>query len=641
MQHEAEALTEQWHAAQDDVTARRAELGTLRDAIDPARSAADAARGDEEHYREQVDTVALSTFESGRLDAFNALLASETPQDYLDQMSALEMIAADHAAALDKLTSVVDRTRRAQDDADAAAARAQTAADEAARAEQELAGRKRDADRRIDEAEALLRRLTPRERRDYLGPEVDAPALPSGSGAGVRALRTAAGQLGKAYRWGAAGPRSFDCSGLTSFSFRQAGITLPRSSSQQARVGRSGRVRRPAARRPRVLPQPRQPRGHLRRRREDDPRAADRRRGALPDRQPEHVQRRPPPVDPELRPLPVAGGGRAPAGRRPTPRGRPASITAGSGRAGVARTLLVTNDFPPRAGGIQNYLQALVDRLPPGEVAVYAPAWPGRAPSSTPQPPYPVHRHPTSLMLPVPTVARRAAQLARAHGASTVWFGAAAPLALLGPRLRRHAGIRRVVASTHGHEVGWSMLPVARQALGRIGRDADVVTVVSRYTRGRFAAAFGPDAALELLPPGVDAAVFRPDPQARATLRRRYGLGDAPVVTCVSRLVARKGQDQLLRALPLLRAPGAGDAAPARRRRPGRRAAASAGRCPGRHRARRLHRSGARPRSCPRTTRSATCSRCPAAPAAAGWTSRAWGSSCWRPRQSGLPVVGG
>ena len=238
VQHEAEALTEQWHAAQDDVTARRAELGTLREAIDPARSAADAARGEEEHYREQVDTVALSTFESGRLDAFNALLASETPQDYLDQMSALEMIAADHAAALDKLTSVVDRTRRAQDDADAAAARAQTAADEAARAEEELAGRKRDADRRIDEAEALLRRLSPGERRDYLGPEVDAPTLPSGSGAGVRALRTAASQLGKSYRWGAAGPRSFDCSGLTSFSFRQAGITLPRSSSQQARVGR-------------------------------------------------------------------------------------------------------------------------------------------------------------------------------------------------------------------------------------------------------------------------------------------------------------------------------------------------------------------------------------------------------------------
>jgi phosphatidyl-myo-inositol dimannoside synthase len=214
----------------------------------------------------------------------------------------------------------------------------------------------------------------------------------------------------------------------------------------------------------------------------------------------------------------------------------------------VPRTLLVTNDFPPRAGGIQNYLQALVDRLPAGEVAVYAPAWPGAAAFDADLP-YPVHRHPTSLMLPLPDVARRAAALARAHRATTVWFGAAAPLALLGPGLRRSAGIRRVVASTHGHEVGWSMLPAARQVLRRIGRDADALTVVSRYTRSRFAAAFGPDAALELLPPGIDADLFRPDATARATLRRRYGLGDAPVVTCLSRLVARKGQDQLIRAL--------------------------------------------------------------------------------------------
>ena len=238
VQHDAEALTEQWHAAQDDVTARRAELATLRAAVDPARAAADAARGDEEGYRTKVDAVALSTFESGRLDTFNALLASGSPQDYLDQMSALEMISSDQAAALDALTTVVERTRRAQDDAAATAARAQTAADDAAKAERELATRKKDADRLVDEAEALLRRLTPRERGDRLGPEVDAPAPPSGTGAGVRALRAAAAQLGKAYQWGATGPARFDCSGLTSFSFRQAGITLPRSSSGQARVGR-------------------------------------------------------------------------------------------------------------------------------------------------------------------------------------------------------------------------------------------------------------------------------------------------------------------------------------------------------------------------------------------------------------------
>jgi phosphatidyl-myo-inositol dimannoside synthase len=218
----------------------------------------------------------------------------------------------------------------------------------------------------------------------------------------------------------------------------------------------------------------------------------------------------------------------------------------------VARTLLVTNDFPPRTGGIQTYLQAFADRLPPGELAVYAPAWPGAIAYDAASP-VPVHRHPTSLMLPVPAVAARATALAREHGATTVWFGAAAPLALLGPHLRRRAGVERVVGSTHGHEVGWSMLPGGRQTLGRIGADADVLTTISRYTRSRVAGAFGPRAALEVLPSGIDTERFRPDPAARAELRRRYRVGDAPLVVCVSRLVARKGQDVLIRALPLVR----------------------------------------------------------------------------------------
>ncbi len=221
----------------------------------------------------------------------------------------------------------------------------------------------------------------------------------------------------------------------------------------------------------------------------------------------------------------------------------------------MRRTLLVTNDFPPRPGGIQSYLNSLVTRLPADELVVYAPAW-ERATGSDREfdaaAPFEVVRHPTSLMLPTPDVLRRARQLVRSRGCDTVWFGAAAPLALLGAPLRE-AGASRVVASTHGHEVGWSMLPGARQALRRIGDTTDVVTFVSHYTRRRFAAAFGPWAGLEHLPSGVDPGVFRPDDGARADLRARYGLGDRPTVVCVSRLVPRKGQDMLVRALPELR----------------------------------------------------------------------------------------
>jgi phosphatidylinositol alpha-1,6-mannosyltransferase len=225
----------------------------------------------------------------------------------------------------------------------------------------------------------------------------------------------------------------------------------------------------------------------------------------------------------------------------------------------VRRTLLITNDFPPRPGGIQSYLHTLARQLPAEQLVVYAPSWRDDAHVRfDAQQPFAVVRHPGTLMLPTPDVAKRAKELLNHHRCEAVWFGAAAPLALLAPTLRR-AGAHRVLASTHGHEVGWSMLPAARSALRRIGEHTDVVTFVSRYTRSRFASAFGPRAALEHLPSGVDVNAFQPDPAARAQLRARYGLGQRPVVVCVSRLVPRKGQDMLIRALPQIQqlAPGA------------------------------------------------------------------------------------
>jgi len=226
----------------------------------------------------------------------------------------------------------------------------------------------------------------------------------------------------------------------------------------------------------------------------------------------------------------------------------------------VSRVLLVTNDFPPRPGGIQAYLEELAGRLTgmkAHQLTVYAPQWKGAEAFDVQAREavgagYQVVRHPGTLMLPEPSVAARMRRLIGDHAIDTVWFGAAAPLALLAGRARA-AGATRVLASTHGHEVGWSMLPLARSALRRIGDETDVVTFVSRYTRDRFAAAFGPGACLEHLPPGVDTNRFRPDPAARAELRARYGLGERPTVVCVSRLVPRKGQDMLIRALPAIR----------------------------------------------------------------------------------------
>jgi cell wall-associated NlpC family hydrolase len=236
VQRDAEALTEQWHAAQDDLGARKQDVTKMQAAVGPAQALAAAARGDEEAYRKQVDVVTMATFESGKLDQLDALLTAHSPQDYLDQMSALETISSQYRDVLNTLITKVGEADRAQSDAAAAVARAEAAVAQAAQAEQQLGARKRDAEARIAEAEHLLRALSPAERRERNGPFISAPEI-SGAGIGVAALRAAASQLGKPYVWGAEGPSSYDCSGLTSWAFARAGVTLPRSSSQQALVG--------------------------------------------------------------------------------------------------------------------------------------------------------------------------------------------------------------------------------------------------------------------------------------------------------------------------------------------------------------------------------------------------------------------
>ncbi|MEU7794453.1 glycosyltransferase family 4 protein [Micromonospora tulbaghiae] len=217
----------------------------------------------------------------------------------------------------------------------------------------------------------------------------------------------------------------------------------------------------------------------------------------------------------------------------------------------MSRTLLITNDFPPRPGGIQSFVHNLAVRQQPGSVVVYASSWRGAEKFDADQP-FEVVRERTRVLLPTPQIARRAARLARAYDCDTVWFGAAAPLGLLAAGLRRRAGIRRAVALTHGHEVGWAALPGARSALRRIGRGVDVTTYLGEYTRARLARVLDGLTELRRLAPGVDVDTYHPEVDG-GRVRSRLGLADRPVVVCVSRLVPRKGQDMLIRALPEIR----------------------------------------------------------------------------------------
>lgn len=221
----------------------------------------------------------------------------------------------------------------------------------------------------------------------------------------------------------------------------------------------------------------------------------------------------------------------------------------------MPKTLLVTNDFPPVIGGIESYLRDFVSLLAPNEIIVFAPTRDHAACQSyDAQLDYPVIRWPHRLLLPTPRSAKKLREIIRTHDIDTVWFGAAAPLALLA-KTAKQAGAKKVISTTHGHEVGWSMIPGARQALRVIGNNSDVLTYISSYTRRRLEKPFGNRPRWVHLPSGVNADNFGvASPQRQVEAKQAFGIAaSAPTIVCISRFVPRKGQDKLLRAFPVLR----------------------------------------------------------------------------------------
>jgi phosphatidylinositol alpha-1,6-mannosyltransferase len=210
------------------------------------------------------------------------------------------------------------------------------------------------------------------------------------------------------------------------------------------------------------------------------------------------------------------------------------------------RVLLVTNDFPPRVGGIQSYLWNIYSELPARgiDVRVIAPAFPGNAAFDSTCG-LDVHRWPGAVAWPTPAL--REAVRAHSRDADAVAFGAVLPMNLIAPKLDRP-----VVVHTHGFEVAWARVPALRSALRSIARAAGVVTVVSDYTRRHIERAAGARARIEMLRTGVNLERFAPGVDG-TEVRKRHRLDARPVVSCVSRLVPRKGQDQIIRALPSVR----------------------------------------------------------------------------------------
>ena len=212
----------------------------------------------------------------------------------------------------------------------------------------------------------------------------------------------------------------------------------------------------------------------------------------------------------------------------------------------IPRTLLVTNDFPPRVGGIQRTLWSLCAELPPDRLSVIAPTWEGDAAFDAAAA-FEVRRVAARFLWPTPGVMRTIEEERSRAGADVVLFGDAFPLALTGPRLAAH-GTPYLVAA-HGFDYWLSTVPVAHGVMARMTSHASrVVVMCSRFVARRVRTAVPSDVPVSVLYPGADLERFRPD-LPTADLRERHRLGDRPVVVCVSRLVARKGQDVLIRAM--------------------------------------------------------------------------------------------
>jgi phosphatidylinositol alpha-1,6-mannosyltransferase len=218
----------------------------------------------------------------------------------------------------------------------------------------------------------------------------------------------------------------------------------------------------------------------------------------------------------------------------------------------VEKILCITNDFGPRAGGIESFVIGLIERLPHSSVIVYTSAqdnseeydrqWFEKYGVE-------VLRDKAKILLPTPGVSFCVKSLIRDRNIRTVFFGAAAPLGILSKGLRR-AGVQHIVALTHGHEVWWSRIWPFNWAIRRISQQVDHLTYLGAFTQRAIAKAISTTAAdaMVKIAPGIDTDHFAP--VDATALKDQLGIGNKKVIVSVGRLVHRKGQDTLIEAMP-------------------------------------------------------------------------------------------
>jgi len=218
----------------------------------------------------------------------------------------------------------------------------------------------------------------------------------------------------------------------------------------------------------------------------------------------------------------------------------------------VARHLLVTNDFPPKVGGIQTYLWELWRRLPAGDATVLTTSHDDAASFDAAQP-FRVVRTAHKVLLPTPQLVRQIESLADEIDASLIVLDPALPVGLVGLRLRR-----RYVVVVHGSELLGRLPGAGSRLMGMVVAGAAHVVAAGNYPASEARRVAGDRTPpITVIPPGVDGERFRPlsEPERVAARRELAGVeGAGRLVVALSRLVPRKGFDVLIDAVAEIRA---------------------------------------------------------------------------------------
>src|SRR4051812_8466714 len=238
--HDLEVVTEQFNTARDELAGQQAAAKAATDAL--AKAQADLATA-----QAQVRGIARSAFTGDGLNGFSAMMTSDSADEFVDRMSTLQMVAGHQNEVLDQVAAASQAAGQAQADAAASAAEAQASYDKVAAQQAGLQSQvnKYQADfSRLSAAEqqattALAGGDADRASRDDRAEPAASGPIVADSAAAQTAVDTAMAQRGKPYVWAAAGPGSFDCSGLVLYAFKAAGISLPHSSLQQSKMGQA------------------------------------------------------------------------------------------------------------------------------------------------------------------------------------------------------------------------------------------------------------------------------------------------------------------------------------------------------------------------------------------------------------------